>query len=247
MKKFLKRLKDATIVLLDGKIKEPIDPRTPQVECGWENDKYLFDFKAGYRSTWSSVGGGTLTVGNNGQPVITPTVIEKVIVTPRQVLSELETIPTPWSLEMLDGKISILKDKEKLIRQEYTKREILALIERLTNRKKYIENKEFFDQFQNTNDEKIDAFLLKHKFLMKTSDIFIPEFPNDAITTMNQYTEKVKEICGKEPIFYVIAEEDQFKKAYEKRDPILLAQSPFGFYWQILGAWDKEMLLLHEL
>ena len=38
-----------------------------------------------------------------------------------------------------------------------------------------------------------------------------------------------------------------FRKAYEKRDPILLAQSPFGFYWQILGAWDKEMLLLGEL
>ena len=23
--------------------------------------------------------------------------------------------------------------------------------------------------------------------------------------------------------------------------------SSFGFYWQILGAWDKEMLLLSEL
>ena len=49
------------------------------------------------------------------------------------------------------------------------------------------------------------------------------------------------------PIFYVIATEDKFRKAYEKRDPILLVQSPFGFYWQILGAWDKEMILLSEL
>jgi hypothetical protein len=45
----------------------------------------------------------------------------------------------------------------------------------------------------------------------------------------------------------VIAEPDKFRKAYEKRDPILLVQSPFGFYWQILGAWDKEMMLLSEL
>jgi uncharacterized lipoprotein len=47
--------------------------------------------------------------------------------------------------------------------------------------------------------------------------------------------------------FYVIAEEKSFKSAAEKRDPILLVQSPFGFYWQILGAWDKEMILLSEL
>ena len=51
----------------------------------------------------------------------------------------------------------------------------------------------------------------------------------------------------KKPVFYVIAEPDKFRKAYEKRDPILLVQSPFGFYWQILGAWDKEMILLSEL
>ena len=38
-----------------------------------------------------------------------------------------------------------------------------------------------------------------------------------------------------------------FEKQYERRDPILLAQSPFGFYYHILGAWDTEMLYLPEL
>ena len=64
---------------------------------------------------------------------------------------------------------------------------------------------------------------------------------------MAAYTEHTVSVCGKKPIFYVIAEPDKFRKAFEKRDPILLVQSPFGFYWQILGAWDKEMLLLGEL
>ena len=82
---------------------------------------------------------------------------------------------------------------------------------------------------------------------MKSSDIFIPEFPDDAIKLMKEYTENMLLICKKKPIFYVIAEPDKFKEAYAKRDPILLVQSPFGFYWQILGAWDKEMLLLSEL
>jgi hypothetical protein len=64
---------------------------------------------------------------------------------------------------------------------------------------------------------------------------------------MKKYTNNMKKLCQKKPVFYVIAEPDKFKKAYEKRDPILLVQSPFGFYWQILGAWDKEMILLSEL
>jgi len=86
----------------------------------------------------------------------------------------------------------------------------------------------------------------KHLLVRKAVEIFIPDFPVEAIKTMQTYTDKVMEVCGKKPIFYVIAEDDNFKKAYGKRDPILLAQSPFGFYWYILGAWDKEMLLLSE-
>jgi hypothetical protein len=82
---------------------------------------------------------------------------------------------------------------------------------------------------------------------MNTSDLFVPEFPDDAIAVMKAYTEEMDKICSKKPVFYVIAEPDKFRKAYEKRDPILLVQSPFGFYWQILGAWDKEMILLSEL
>ena len=122
------------------------------------------------------------------------------------------------------------------------------LIERLENRKKYDGDvKTFFTQFDNTDDEKIEAFTEKHKFVMKTSDIFIPEFPDDAVAIMKEYTERVEGVCEKKPVYYVIAEDKDFQKAYEKRDPILLAQSPFAFNWQILGAWDKEMLLLHEL
>ena len=224
----------------------------------WKDDKYLFDFKLGYRSGFGGDGGsinafvtGGMGMPANGSSVDSPDKkeeeVKKIVVTPKQVLSELEVIPTPFSLELLDEKISVLKDKEAMIKQEYSKREVGALIERLENRKKYPEFKIYFDRFQNTNEEKMDVFIEKHKFVMKTSDIFIPEFPDEAIATMKEYTEQVEKLCGKKPVYYVIAEEKDFKKAYEKRDPILLAQSPFGFYYQILGAWDIEMILLGEL
>jgi hypothetical protein len=226
--------------------------------CGL-NDTYLFDFK-----NWASQYNGFIGTpiafttaftqqdpiapdGTVRQQLSVPIMPKKVKVKPIDVLNELETIPTPFSLAMVDEKIEILKDKEKLIAQEYAKREVVALIERLENRKKYAEFKEFFDKYPNTTDEKIENLLEKYELVMKTSDIFIPEFPDEAVSVMKEYTKKLDEICGKKPIFYVIAEAKDFKKAYEKRDPILLVQSPFGFYWQILGAWDKEMLLLSEL
>ncbi len=95
--------------------------------------------------------------------------------------------------------------------------------------------------------EKISTLLRKYKLCLKATDLFIPTFPADAIATMKAYKETTLKVCGEEPVFYVIAEESDFKKKEKKLDPILLVQSPFGFFWQILGAWDKEMLLLCEL
>ena len=219
-------------------------------------ENYLFDFKnysGGYggngmimpptRQNPSEID-GEMDMSNDSESNSKKT---KLAIKPIDVLKELETIPTPFSLNLINEKISILKDKEKLIVQKYAKREISALIERLDNRKKYNEFKSFFDEYQNTNDEKINNILEKYDLVMKTSDIFVPEFPDEAIKTMQAYTEKMLLICNKKPIFYVIAEPDKFREAYKQRDPILLVQSPFGFYWQILGAWDKEMLILSEL
>lgn len=218
------------------------------VSMGSLDDSYLFDFK-NYASEYNSIQlhggiGGTFLIEDDKNATVNKA---KIKIKPIDVLTELETVPLPFSLTLLDEKIGILKDKAKLITQQYAKREVIALIERLENRKKYTIHKDYFEEFQNTTDENIAKLLEKYELVMQTSDIFVPEFPDEAIVKMRQYSDRLKNICGKRPVFYVIAEPDMFRKAYEKRDPILLVQSPFGFYWQILGAWDKEMLLLSEL
>ena len=217
------------------------------------DETFLFDFK-NYQSQYNGVNvtnmnsfismGGEVRSDEDSDSPITN---KKIAVKPKDVLEELETIPTPWNLSNLDDKIEVLKYKAQLITQLYSKREVVALIERLENRKKWHKFKNFFGEFQNTTDEKIDILLEKYDLVMKTSDLFVPEFPDDAIAVMKKYSENMEKLCKKKPVFYVIAEPDKFKKAYERRDPILLVQSPFGFYWQILGAWDKEMILLSEL
>jgi hypothetical protein len=57
----------------------------------------------------------------------------------------------------------------------------------------------------------------------------------------------VEALCNKKAVFYLISEKKQQKEVLRRRDPILLAQSPFGFFWQILGAWDDEVKFLEEL
>jgi hypothetical protein len=223
------------------------------------DESFLFDFK-NYGSMYTgnsfiahnitgliTVDGGSPEGEADGETPKVPQPPQKIVIKPIDVLDQLETVPTPWNLSNLEDKIEVLKYKRDLIVQSYSRREVEGLIERLENRRKWEEFKEFFNEFQNTTDEKIDELLDKYDLVMNTSDLFVPEFPDDAIAIMKAYSEKMDTLCGKKPVFYVIAEPDKFRKAYEKRDPILLVQSPFGFYWQILGAWDKEMILLSEL
>jgi len=234
------------------------------------DEGYLFDFKnyaSQYNNSVSSYnviatntnGGSFITTaptdnpnddlhGVGGSFLIADDNTGFVRLKPVDVLHELEMPPTPFLLIMLDEKISVLKDKASLIRQDYSKREVEALIERLENRKRYSEFRPFFESFQSTTEEKISELLKNHTHLcMKTSDIFIPEFPDIAIKRMKEYEDNMQKLCGKKPVFYVIAEHDKFREAFKQRDPILLAQSPFGFFYSILGAWDKEMMLLSEL
>lgn len=168
---------------------------------------------------------------------------------PVEVESELERVPMPFEVdaEDLDAKIELLSDKSRLSNQRYVKEQIEGMKKRLENRKKYAEHVEFYGLFPNTTDEKIDDLIKKYELELNTSDLFVPAFPKEAIEVMKKYTEVTEKVCGEAPVFYVIAEEKDFKEKRKKLDPILLAQSPFGFYWQILGAWDKEMVLLSEL
>ena len=179
----------------------------------------------------------------------------KVEVKPIEIIGELERVPSSWSTVGVDEKIIILKEKNELIKNGYAKREISGMIERLENRKKYHSvsptggtYREFFTKFDSTTEEKVEELVKKYPHLtLKESDLFIPEFPDVAIEMMRQYTEKCMELCGKKPNFQVIAPVKMFKEKYKRRDPILLAQSPFGYYFDILGAWDEEMILLSEL
>lgn len=208
------------------------------------NQEYLYDFLG-----WGASYGQFHIRGIDPSPAATPEEAMKVRVKPVDVVESLYCAPQSFlDVSLIDEKIEMFNERMELINNNYSKEELKGFIERLENRKKYAPSKEYFEGFQTTTDEKIGELLEKYPELERHPvELYIPDFPKEAINKMKSYTAKVKDVTGKKPIYYVIAEASKFKKAYERRDPILLAQSPFGFYWYVLGAWDKEMLMLSEL
>jgi hypothetical protein len=157
------------------------------------------------------------------------------------------------SPEYVDKQLADFKEKLSLIKsEEYDMRrgvnEISSVVVRLENRKKYETVKNIFEEYPYTTTTKINEVVKAHDYL-KLGQVaqFVADMPNEAIKAMKTYDDGVNKLCGKKAVFYIIADKKDFEKTNTRRDPILLAQSPFGHFWQVVGAWDKEMLFLEEL
>lgn len=149
-------------------------------------------------------------------------------------------------LEDFKTKLSMISGEEYDMRRGVE--EIGAIVTRLENRKKYPEFAEFYSEYPYTTRAKVTDLIKEHTNLQlgKIAQ-FLADMPQEATKAMKEYTAQTVKLCGLKPVFYIIADKKDFKKTEKRRDPILLAQSPFGVAWQILGAWDEEMLLVDEL
>lgn len=153
----------------------------------------------------------------------------------------------------VDEQLESFKDKLDLIKSsEYDMsrgtNEIASLVLRLGNRKKYEGAKDFFEQYAYTTTDRVNKVIANHSHLkLGKVEEFIADMPKEASDAMKKYNQECEKLCGKKSIFYIIADKKDFKKTEQRRDPILLAQSPYSHVWQILGAWDEEMMFLEEL
>jgi hypothetical protein len=129
---------------------------------------------------------------------------------------------------------------------KYALFEMQSMAVRLENRRKF---KDFdFSAWPYTTNEAIATVLHTHKHLEAGNcAAMIPDLPKDAIKQIKAYEKLVMDLCGRKTNYYLIKEKAQRDDVQRRRDPILIAQSPYGFFWQILGAWDKEIKFLEEL
>lgn len=233
-----------------------------------ERSEFLVDFYRGIGNQGNGLEGYVVMTDPGNPSVVTgitpkPKEIKKIDdsgekkVTPKDVYELKMLHDTAFKIktdpEYIDNQVEDFKERLNMLNTEdYDMRsglkEVASIVGRLENRKKYKQYEGFFSQFPYTMSGRIEALTKKNDHLQLGQVAqFVADLPKEAIDTMKEYTGQTKELCGKKPIYYIIADKKDFKKTTSRRDPILLAQSPFGHVWQILGAWDEEMILVDEL
>lgn len=163
-------------------------------------------------------------------------------------------------VQELQEKLNLLGKKKKIKKQDFGglmaetggtkfgRDELESMMIRLKNRKKIDAFKTIIDKYPHTTSALVSKVVQDNSHLRcNLANDFVPDMPKDAINAMKEYDKMCQDLCGQKAVFYVVADSTDFQKKNDRRDPILLAQSPFGFFWQILGAWDKEMIYLGDL
>ena len=172
---------------------------------------------------------------------------------PINVISEMEE-KVEVSLEDIDKKLGELLRRShfylKTLGRKSAPPDLEHAILMLEARKKY-PKLEHLLTWRTTTQAKIDALLGKYKLEHRKVADFLPDFPFEAVREIDSYGTVFRKatkglISPKiELDLSIIAPPALFVK--KSKDPILLAKSPFGDYFYILCAWDKEVKFVAEL
>ena len=169
-------------------------------------------------------------------------ILKKPVEIYEQIISETPKI----NLNNLDGQIKLVKERMKVLEQHTRnvdlKHEKIA-ISYLKARKKYLKYKDEF-KWAITNQDMIDKLCKKYKVKKVSFGDYYRNIPKEGVDEIKKFGEALQNVSNNDPLFELIIDEGGKE---EKKDPILLATSPFGNWYYILGAWDKEVAIVDKL
>lgn len=165
---------------------------------------------------------------------------------PVEVVAEIVAPKPAIQMGAIKEQIKIVEARMKVLRkfqgQTYDEKYALMYLRARLGYKKY----EKLFTWALTTDEMIQALIKKYKVQFVGFSGYSKSLPNEAMKELEKFSlawEKVVEE-EREPQLMMITD---YKGTEHKKDPILLAESPFGKWWYILGAWDKEVEIVDEL
>ena len=169
-------------------------------------------------------------------------IVKKPVEIYEQIISEEPKI----NLNNLDGQIKLVKERMKVLQQHTRnvdlKHEKIA-IGFLKARKKYLKYKDEF-KWAITNQDMIDKLCKKYKVKKVSFGDYYRNIPKEGVDEIKKFGEALQNVSNNDPLFELIIDEGGKE---EKKDPILLATSPFGNWYYILGAWDREVEIVDAL
>lgn len=149
----------------------------------------------------------------------------------------------------LDSKIKVIKNRIKVLSDHVGQTDLnseYAVIGYLEARKKYDKYKELF-AYPTTNEETINDLCAAYKVKVVPVAQYSGTMPQEAIDELANYKMSCLKIRKDKPVVRLLVPDNDPKTEKRKRDPILLVSSPFGHWDYILGAWDKEVMIVDEL
>lgn len=168
---------------------------------------------------------------------------------PIEVFKELTAEKPNLDLTNLESKIKAIKKRIDFMKDDLgaTAIEEQNVLSWLEARRKGVKAK-IMAQFDwpVTTTEKLADLLKKYKLTETTFNEYSLAVPQEAIDEMEKYVNLCRKVTKDEPEFILVIEDTPVQKT-KHRDPIVLATSPFGKFLHVLGAWDKEVEIMHEL
>lgn len=159
-----------------------------------------------------------------------------------QIISEEPKI----NLNNLDGQIKLVKERMKVLEQHMRNTNLdheKTALGFLKARKKYAKYQELF-KWAITNQDMISELCKKYKVKLVEITSYYRNIPREGVDEIKKFGEANRCVTDIDPFFKLIIDDGGVE---EKKDPILLARSPFGNWWYILGAWDKEVEIVDDL
>jgi hypothetical protein len=169
---------------------------------------------------------------------------KRIVKKPVEVVGEIVKEEPVLMLDGIDQQIKIVSKRIRILEEQNCgvndEKEALGY---LKARAKYKSAKKFF-KWAITNQEMIDKLQKKYKVQLCSFASYVKCVPNEALDELEKYMNAYHKVRKEDPELKLITD---YQGPEHRRDPILLARSPFGRWWYVLGAWDKEVEIVDDL
>ncbi len=243
--KLFKKLKKNRLLGWHRATEEPLwigQPATGRRRARWFNEELSI---ARFGNNMGGIMEASISKSMNGGPDKD----ERKEAKPKDVFKELNGEMPSLSLDNLDEKIKAIQKRRDFMVDEIgtpatEEKQVLAWLEA---RKKGVKKDVFKDfTWPVTTTDKVAALLKKYKLQETSFQQYTLAVPAEAIDEMEKFVDLYRKVSDDDPEFILIIE-DTPKARVQRRDPIILATSPFGKFLHVIGAWDKEVEIMHEL
>lgn len=169
---------------------------------------------------------------------------QRIVKKPVEVVNEIVVDQPVLDLNNLDQQIKIVKRRiDVLDEQSVPLADEYEALGYLKARQKYKKYANLF-RWSITTQEKVDELCRTYKVQVVNFASYAKNVPNEALDELEKFANAYEKIRDDKPQLSLITD---YQGPEHRKDPILLARSPFGRWYYILGAWDKEVEIVDDL